>query len=151
MEIADRVFPEKVSWNLDLSLRFFTGVLPRSPHKFLTASLHFPRHVISSRPAFTDAEVRLWVLMWPASSVRHELPLTFRLWVLAPTDDPCQSQSLHWWAANSIPSLCFGYYQGFMDFLFHVLQSVTIIIGFDSPMVPTLVSGISFKLAPVYF
>ena len=57
--------------------------------------------------------------------------------VLAPTDDPCLSQSLHWWAANSIPSLCFGYYQGFMDFLFHVLQSVTIIIGFDSPMVPT--------------
>ena len=103
MEIADRVFPEKVSWNLDLSLRFFTGVLPRSPHKFLTASLHFPRHVISSRPAFTDAEVRLWVLMWPASSVRHELPSTFRLWVLAPTDDLCLDALSPWGLYNTDP------------------------------------------------
>lgn len=48
---------------------------------------------------------------------------------------------------NSIPSFCFGYYQGFVDFLFHVLQSVTMIIVFGGLRVPASVSGSSFKLA----
>lgn len=69
---------------------------------------------------------------------------------LTSIDDPFLSQLLHLWAKfNSFTS--FGYYQGFMEFLFSAFQPIIVIFVFDGLSVLNSVSEGFFKLAPVYF